>query len=117
MGYIRHDAIVVTAWQTKDIEAAAEVARSFGLEVLGPSKPAVNGYQSILICPDGSKEGWRHSDDFDGKRAGFIHWLRNPEDGIWLEWCAVAFGNDDGGAEVTAHAWDAAAIGAANDKP
>lgn len=109
MGYIRHNAIVVTSWNDEAIEAAAEEAYALGLQVLGPSDGAINGYRSLLICPDGSKEGWEDSDAGDRQRKQFRHWLntRRYEDGSSnLEWVEVAYGSDDGDAQVVAHAWE-----------
>lgn len=109
MGYIRHNAIVVTSWRSADIEAAANYAASIGLLVIGPSDEVVNGYRTLLVCPDGSKEGWNESNDGDRRRCDFRIWLdkRGHEDGgNPLEWVEVAYGYDDGNASVEFHAWD-----------
>lgn len=106
MGYIKHHAIVVTCWGEGEAQEAADCARNLGLEVIGPSAPAINAYQSILICPDGSKEGWLDSDDGNAKRAYFVSWLRENHAGEWVE---VAYGDDDGEASVVTHAWASAA--------
>lgn len=108
MGYMRHDAIVVTSWKREDLDAAAEMARNLGLEVLGPSADVTNSIATFLVCPDGSKEGWDESDEFDAKRAQYLEYLngvRYEDNSSCLSWVALAYGRDDRGALVTAHAW------------
>ena len=108
MGYMRHDAIVVTSWKSEVIEEAATKARECGLEVLGPSGVATNGIRTLLVCPDGSKEGWDESDAFDAKRAAYIEYLngvRYEDNSSCLSWVALAYSNDDCEAEITAHTW------------
>ena len=108
MGYIRHNAIVVTSWKREAVEAAVAEARRIGLEVIGPSAEVINGYSSALICPDGSKEGWWDSSEGDEKRAMFREWtetLRHEDGSSPLEWCEVAYGNDDRNATVCHGEW------------
>lgn len=108
MGYVRHDAIVVTSWKREAIEEAAAKARELGLEVLGPSAEVTNGVSTLLVCPDGSKEGWAESDKFDAKRReylGYLDSVRFDDGSSCLSWAALAYGADDAGAEITAHAW------------
>ena len=108
MGYMRHDAIVVTSWMREALDAAAQKARELGLEVLGPSADATNGIATFLVCPDGSKEGWDESNEFDGKRKQFMKHLnseRYEDNSSCLSWVALAYGSDDSEALVTAHAW------------
>jgi hypothetical protein len=108
MGHIRHDAIVITSWKKEALEAAATFARNQGFTVIGPSAPLINDYSTILICPDGSKEGWAESDAFDAKRQAFLKYLdsvRYDDGSSPLDWASVAYGSDDEIAEITAHAW------------
>ena len=108
MGYMRHNAILVTTWSEKHIEAAAGQAKELGLQMLGPSAKVVNGYRSLLVCPDGSKEGWQDSDEGDARRLAFRQWLRSQthEDGSSpLEWVEFAYGNDDRKAGIVASTW------------
>jgi len=108
VGYIRHNAIVVTSWDEALIEAAACRARNIGLTVLGPSAEATNGYRTMLVCPDGSKEGWEESDQGDHERESFRDWMNEQryEDGSTsLHWAEIAYGSDDADATVEAHAW------------
>jgi hypothetical protein len=108
MGYIRHDAIVVTSWNDEAIEAAAAKALDLRLDALGPSGPTTNGYRSMLVCPDGSNEGWPESEAGESRRMVFIEWLNSQryEDGSTpLSWVALSYGSDDEGAEIRGHAW------------
>ncbi|GGC25420.1 hypothetical protein [Pseudoduganella buxea] len=98
MGTIVHNAIVVTSNEGTRISAAAAMARSLGLQVLGPSEAAGHSYQSILVCPDGSKERHERSDLADTKRDTFRSWLAS--DGDELDWVEVRFGPDTEGAYV-----------------
>lgn len=110
MGYIRHNAIVVTSWNDEAIVAAADKARSLGMAVLGPSDRATNYYCTLLICPDGSKEGWDQSDEGDRRREAFREWtrtLRYEDDSSPLAWCEVAYGSDDREAVVCESEWTA----------
>ena len=108
MGYIRHDAIVVTSWNREVLELAATQARFLGLEVIGPSAKVTNGISTFLVCPDGSKEGWDESEEFEDRRARFLEYLngkRYEDRSSCLSWVALAYGSDDRDAVVKAHTW------------
>lgn len=108
MGYERHNAIVITSWNKDQISAAVDYARSIGLQVLGPSEPAINAYRSALICPDGSKEGWEDSDSFDEKRDFLKQYLRHFKYGDGsssMKWVEIAYGSDDKAAWVVDSQW------------
>jgi len=108
MSYIRHNAIVVTSWDKRAIVKAVKAAHEIGLHVLGPSDALMNGYCSILVCPDGSKEGWQRSDDVDREREQFRKWIKDQRyaDGSSsFEWAEIAYGRDDKAAEVVKHEW------------
>lgn len=113
MGYIRHNAIVITTWNEANIVAAADKAEEIGLQVLGPAPSVMNGYRSLMICPDGSKEGWVDSDIGDSKRLEFRDWLdaqRYDDGSSNFEWAEIAYGSDDAAAEVTHSAWKASNV-------
>lgn len=101
MGYIAHHAIVVTGYG-EDISEARDEAARLGLNVSSIVGPVVNGYSSFLVAPDGSKEGWEHSDSGNAKRHAFIMWLRPRH----YHWAEVRYSPDDDDAKVTRHAWD-----------
>lgn len=108
MSYEKHNAIVITGSDSSLISAAAAKAEELYLQVLGPSEAVVNGFRSILICPDGSKEGWEESDIGDKRRADFKAWLnsRRFEDGsTQLHWVEVEYSSDTGNAIIAEHAW------------
>lgn len=109
MGYIKHNAIVVTSWDDKLLMLAHEKATSISLAVSAPVKSKINRYYSFIVAPDGSKEGWSDSKDGDVLRSTFRRWLREQchDDGSSsLEWCEVAYGCDDKAATVVASQWD-----------
>ena len=96
MGTIIHHAIVVTGGKEMLIEAAM-TAQNMGFTVLGPGPSLINGYCSMLVCPDGSKEYWPSSDVFDKKRAEFCKWLEALRDNNSKrepEWIEIAFGSE-----------------------
>jgi len=109
MGYIKHNAMVVTSWDEKRLTKAHKKAQSMGLAVSATVESKINGYGSFIVVPDGSKEGWADSDAGDGLRAVFRRWLREQchDDGSSsLEWCEVEYGSDDRSATVVASQWD-----------
>lgn len=113
MGYIRHNAIIVTTWNAELATATAAEARALGLSVLGPSEEAIDGYRSVVIVPDGSKEGWGDSDLGDERRAALKGWLQSQryDDGSSpLEWVEVAYGSDDCEASIVDTEWQSGAM-------
>jgi hypothetical protein len=94
MGYLRNHAIIVTSENQYKIRDAHAAAVELELQVLGPSEEVVNRCASILICPDGSKEGWPESDRGDARRKAFIDWLesqRYDDKSSSLSWVEVAY--------------------------
>ncbi len=122
MGYMRHHAIVVTYADYIDSLPSYELRRSkevlkeiaaTGATIIGPSKEVVNGYRSILVCPDGSKEGWSESAEGDRKRDAIVAILRrevhSDGSGPW-KWAEVQYGDDDKEARITRHCDEVSAI-------
>jgi hypothetical protein len=77
MGYIVHDAVVVTVSggidPPPDVEAFRQsLPDKWRRLVIGPVEGVVNGDHSYAFLPDGSKEGWPDSDDGDQYRKQFI---------------------------------------------
>lgn len=98
MGYIVHNAIIVTC-QLDDIFIATEKAKEIGLQVLGPSEPVLNNIRSILICPDGSKKNWNERDEANQKRKLFKEWLESQkfeDNSSVLDWVEVEYDEDGG---------------------
>ena len=82
MGYIRHNAIIATGWQENAIQALCDFAESIGAEAIR-GEEMTNGYRTVVITPDGSKEGWETSAEGDAKwrllsESGRSTWMRYP---------------------------------------
>lgn len=98
MGYIAHDATVVTTSSFRpgglpDMDAfRAGMPEPFRPLVVGPVKATSNGYVSYVFLPDGSKEGWPESRTGDKWRARFKE-LFLLGDG-WDDVVTVRFGGD-----------------------
>lgn len=109
MSLIVHDAILVT---TRDRELFNELLTqvAFLCLLIGASlfPRSVNGYYTLVVCPDGGKEGEPCSNEGDIQRKKFIEWMESQrcEDGSTsLEWVSVAYGNGIKTALVTGSAW------------
>lgn len=86
MGWIRHHGIVVTG-SGERIESAHAMALTI-FPTVSPLLPGrMNGYASFFVPPDGSKEGWKDSQDGDNERDRFIAWLQAEYRGVdWFEY-------------------------------
>jgi len=109
MGYIKHNAIIVTGWQddkilesrNKAIEIFDEhfsgepIVRPYGSKLVSEIIPSLaNGQYSFFIAPDGSKEGWETSENGDRAREEFCKWL-NSDPNNHCDYIEVRFGGDD----------------------
>lgn len=93
MGYLKHNAIVVTSWDQKSMKTAHDKA----VEILGALvSPLINGVVnsqiSFFVAPDGSKEGWSDSNKYDEKRSQYLDWLI---ENCIVSYIEVRFGGDD----------------------
>lgn len=88
MGYIRHNAIIATAWQAQAVSGLVEYARSIGAEALVGGE-VTNGYATVCIPPDGSKEGWQTSAEGDERLSNIKLWMREHPD-FYYEWCEIS---------------------------
>lgn len=102
MGHIRHDAIIVTGWDSERVKRGRGMAELLGLPCSAVVKSHVNGYESFLIAPDGSKEGWLDSDRGDELRAKWCAWIKTQPE-IYLDWVHVRFGGDEKEVEILGH--------------
>lgn len=93
MGYIKHDAIVITSAWPLHLKEAREKALELRLPCSSIVKAPVNGYGSFLVAPDGSKEGWEDSRNGDEARAELIEWMR--ENRSSLDWAHISYGGDE----------------------
>lgn len=103
MGYIRHHAIVVTSHGDHAFNAHRKAVLIFGHLVSNIIDSEFNGYMSFFIAPDGSKEGWSDSDDYDSKRNEFISWIKSNvyEDGSnSISYAMLYYGDDNGEAKI-----------------
>lgn len=93
MGIIQHHAIILTT-DEEYIEPVLEKAKSiFGNMVTAPLPSIRNGYVTILIGPDGSKEGWEPSNTGNQRRAEFKAWLRQEDNYPgYHTWVEVEYG-------------------------
>ncbi len=109
MGYIAHEAIVVTGVNIvrfsdppDQLSLAHSMAKELGLTVTEIIKSPVNAYLSFMIAPDGSKEGREESEISEGKRD---QWIGKVKDLRHVDWVHVKYGGDFGdeyGAEIMA---------------
>ncbi|MDA8119998.1 MAG: hypothetical protein M0Z85_08130 [Gammaproteobacteria bacterium] len=109
MGYYVHHAIVVTCRDHARqmlIEAHERAVAIFG-EMVSPIVPSPIGMMSsFFVAPDGSKEGWSESDEYDAKRETFANFLDAfaYEDGSnEIEYAEIFYGTEDGTAGVKRH--------------
>lgn len=94
MGYHIHHTIIVTCWQAKMMEKShAKAKEIFGELCSEMVFSGSNGYMSFFIAPDGSKEGWQTSIEFDDKRDEYKKWLR--AENSYVNWVEVSFGGDE----------------------
>lgn len=97
MGYIRHDAIVVTSWDEKYLLPAIAKAVELGLPCSEIVESPVNSYCSFLIAPDGSKEGWDESAKGDAAREAWKAWANAAytNDGLYCQWAHISYAGDE----------------------
>lgn len=78
MGYIKHDAILVTSWNEELFKKAySKAIIVFGALVSDIVDSQTNRYKTFMVAPDGSKEGWELSDAYDKKREEFVEYLES----------------------------------------
>jgi hypothetical protein len=108
MGYVAHNAIVVTSLLSEPLRRAHTAAKMFGLTCSEIVSSPVNGVTTFLVAPDGSKEGWSESVEGDSNRAALVAWLRRQRysDGSGpYEWFEARYGSDDRRASMVSHEW------------
>jgi len=112
MGYMRHNAIVVTAWLSeRAIEVHStikEIAENNGAicDISPLTSEAMNGYVSFLVAPDGSKEGWDTSNQGDKTRDKIIEYLdslRYGDGSTSFKYVEVQFGDDNRETKILRH--------------
>lgn len=98
MGYILHHAIIITSFDEKRIKEAREEAINIGCTVSEIVKSKINRYCSFFVAPDGSKEGWDHSDEGNSQREKLINYVKR--DGIF-DWVEIQYGDEAGASKIT----------------
>ncbi len=108
MGYMKHNAVIVTGWNRDQLNEAHSKAKEIFAEkfkddafikdasrlVSEVVSGITNGQDSFFIAPDGSKEGWDTSRMIDEARDEFQTWLLNhPKN--YSDYIEVRFGGDD----------------------
>ena len=99
MGDMNHHAIVATTWNDirfKKIQEWISTLDRSAQQLFIVGQPMVNKEQTVVMVPDGSKEGWGDSDACDDLRDEFIFELERAsyDDGSspW-RWVEVGFGD------------------------
>jgi hypothetical protein len=92
MGFMKHDAIVVTSFQEEHIKSARAEAEDLELVCTDIAASPVNYYFTFLIVPDGSKESWPESRWNDARREEWKLWANKSD--LYLDWVHVEFGGD-----------------------
>ena len=98
MGYIRDHAIIVVGTYGDFLAKAHAKAREIFPVVSGVCRGVVNGCESFMVPPDGSKEGWEDSELGDARRTAFVAYLtaQKYNDGSSpLQWVEVRVGDDE----------------------
>ena len=95
MGVMNHNAVIATTWKKEEVERIKKFAEFNNSALFLFSNEVTNGYVTVVLVPDGSKEGWEESDDGNDLRKRFIEKLEqaNYDDGTnpW-DWIEVGFG-------------------------
>ncbi|AIM37392.1 hypothetical protein KO02_12340 [Sphingobacterium sp. ML3W] len=96
MSWNIHHTIIVTDWDSRDIEKARALALEYIDEIL--VTPIFYGYvnpqYTFFIVPDGSKEGWLDSDIMDTNRALFLNKMKESD--LCCDYVELQFGGDFG---------------------
>jgi hypothetical protein len=103
MGAMQHDAIIIEGTE-KGVRAAAREARQIfqhpklRFHILGPF---VNGRTFLFIPPDGSKDGWDTSKEWDEKRSVLKDALKLLQEKFdymktneWVDYIEVSWGDN-----------------------
>jgi hypothetical protein len=109
MGYIKHNAIIVTSIFDEDLIKAHQLAyRLFDGHVTEITAGTTNGYASFLVVTCGSKVGWEAYQDHEESRDKFFEELKTI-DGVYdpgypisryLDVVEVRYGGDDDTSEI-----------------
>jgi len=104
MGVENNNAVIATTWKEEEIErikSFIDTLDDFHKQLFLVSGEVINGKITIVMVPDGSKEGWEGSEKADAVRTKFIEELKkgNYEDGS-SPWDYVEVGYGEFGQKV-----------------
>ena len=90
MGTIHHHVVIATTWDKERFEKTIKWLRKEQPDFPHTTLESnINGYQTIFVGPDGSKEGWASSDEADKFRDKFINYIQRQR--FW-DWVEVGYG-------------------------
>lgn len=97
MGTVNHNAVIATTWSDEQLEKIQDWIAllpndQHELFVVGNE---VSGYQTIVLVPDGCREGAAGSNEYDALRDRFIKQLSKvtyPDGSSPWAWVEVGFG-------------------------
>jgi hypothetical protein len=99
MGTIQNDAIIVTGYKEEILNAHKKAMEIFNADYDGHQEinlvsPRINHVincdETFIVSPDGSKEGWDMSDEFNRRRNLYISYLKSR--GYHLDWVYISYG-------------------------
>lgn len=105
MGHITHKAIVVTATDDDITTLHARAVELCGDLVSPVVSSRVNGDASFFVATDGSKRGWKDAERGDAERGMLVEYLNTDPQKCYPQWVEIAYGHDDGAAQVTKSTW------------
>lgn len=81
MGVENNNAVIATTWSKEEVARIKEwvglLPKMKSLFLFGEEE--INGKTTVVMVPDGSKEGWSESDDGDELRNSFIKELEKAD--------------------------------------
>lgn len=104
MGTINNNAVIASTEMKDEVERIRKYIdglKAFEKSLFLFSDEAINGKVTVVMVPDGSKEGWSESDVGDESRAAFIKELEktNYKDGS-SSWQFIEVGFGDYGQKI-----------------
>jgi len=94
MGYMKHNAMIITHYNLDQLKKAHDKAISLPLGVSPISEIDMNGYSSFCIFPDGGKEGWKRSDEAEEARDELVRYMKDIDECGFIQWVEVIFGDE-----------------------
>lgn len=97
MGYVQHNAIIVTG-SGKEFNLAYEKAQNLFGELVTNVIPSINNFKSFFVATSGSKYGWEAQKQHDEKRvelADFIDSLQFGDGSNMVQFVDVAYDEDN----------------------